>query len=107
MMKYKGYYGVVTYDEDAQILHGEVIGLRAVITFQADNARDIEKEFHTSVNVYLEWCKGREVKPDKEFSQVTFVLSSLKKHMPILQKEAALHGIILNQLVLDKIMNKR
>lgn len=61
MMKYKGYYGVVTYDEEAKILHGEVIGLRAIITFQTENARDIEKEFHTSVDVYLEWCKERDL----------------------------------------------
>ena len=58
-MKYKGYLGQVTYDEEAKIFHGEVIGLRAVITFQADNAKDIEKEFHASVDDYLAWCKER------------------------------------------------
>lgn len=61
MMKYKGYLGQVNYDPEAKILHGEVIGLRAVITFQAKNVKDIEKEFHNSVDDYLEWCKERGV----------------------------------------------
>ncbi len=106
MMKYKGYYGVVTYDEDAKILHGEVIGLRAVITFQADKAKDIEKEFHTSVDVYLEWCKERGVKPEKEFSGNLRIRLDKKTHSE-LAKEAALNGISLNKLVLDRIMNKK
>jgi predicted HicB family RNase H-like nuclease len=32
-MKYKGYTGVVEYDDDAHMFHGEVIGLKDVITF--------------------------------------------------------------------------
>jgi len=106
MMRYKGYYGVVTYDEEAKILHGEVIGLRTVITFQAENAKDIEKEFHTSVDVYLEWCKERGIKPEKEFSGNIRIRVDKKTHSALAQ-EAALHGISLNQLVLDKIMSKR
>lgn len=65
IMKYKGYAGQAEYDDEAKIFHGEVIGLRAVITFQADHAKDIEKEFHASVDDYLDWCKERNVTPEK------------------------------------------
>ena len=34
MMQYKGYTGKVEFDSEADIFHGEVIGLRDVITFQ-------------------------------------------------------------------------
>ncbi len=33
MLKYKGYTGVVQFDDEAMIFHGEVVGLRDVITF--------------------------------------------------------------------------
>lgn len=33
MMKYKGYVGEVTYDDKAKLFHGEVIGLKDIITF--------------------------------------------------------------------------
>ena len=32
-MKHKGYTGKVEFDDEAEIFHGEVIGLRDVITF--------------------------------------------------------------------------
>jgi predicted HicB family RNase H-like nuclease len=34
MMQYKGYSGKVEYDDDAEIFHGEVIGLRDVISIR-------------------------------------------------------------------------
>ena len=34
MMQYKGYTGKVEFDDEAEIFHGEVIGLRDVITCQ-------------------------------------------------------------------------
>ena len=34
MMQHKGYTGKVEFDDEAEIFHGEVIGLRDVITFQ-------------------------------------------------------------------------
>src|SRR5438270_6313866 len=68
MMQYKGYFGKVDYDDEAQILHGEVLGIKDVITFQADKASKIEKAFHESVDDYLAFCKERGEKPNKPFS---------------------------------------
>ena len=34
MMEYKGYIGMVEYDAEARIFHGDVINTRDVITFQ-------------------------------------------------------------------------
>lgn len=33
-MTHNGYEALVTYDEDAELFHGEVMNLRDVITFQ-------------------------------------------------------------------------
>ena len=68
MMRYKGYFGKVEYDDEARILHGEVLGIKDVITFQADKASKIEKAFHESVDDYLAFCKERGEKPNKPFS---------------------------------------
>jgi len=53
MMKYKGYIGLVDYDDDAKIFHGEIIGIKDVITFQGDSVKEIEKAFKDSVDDYL------------------------------------------------------
>ena len=68
MMKYKGYLGKVDFDDEAKLLHGQVVGLRDVITFQADDAKGIEKAFHDSVDDYLAFCADRGEKPEKEYS---------------------------------------
>jgi predicted HicB family RNase H-like nuclease len=68
MITYKGYLGRVEYDEQARILHGEVLGIRDVITFQADKASDIEAAFRESVDDYLAYCRTRGEEPDKPFS---------------------------------------
>ena len=56
-MKYKGYQGHVTYDDDAKIFHGEVVGLRDVITFQGDSVKELEHAFKDSIDEYLAFCK--------------------------------------------------
>lgn len=70
MMKYKGYIGNVEYDDKAKIFHGEIIGLRDVITFQGTNVNELEQAFKDSVDDYLEWCKQIGEKPEKAFSGI-------------------------------------
>jgi len=68
MMTYKGYCGVVQYDDEARIFHGEVINTRTVITFQGTTVDEIETSFRDSVDDYLDWCKERNKEPEKPFS---------------------------------------
>ncbi len=67
-LTYKGYIATVEYDTEERILYGHVIDLRDVITFQSDNAAEVEQEFHTSVDEYLAFCEEQGVEPAKPFS---------------------------------------
>lgn len=68
MMTYKGYIGHVTYDDEAKLLHGEVINIRDVVTFQGQSVDELEQAFHDSVDDYLEMCVEWGEAPDKPFS---------------------------------------
>lgn len=68
MMKYKGYTGHVEYDDDARIFHGEVLGIKDVVTFQGTTVDEIEQSFKDSVDDYLAFCKERGEDPDRPFS---------------------------------------
>ena len=68
MMKYKGYTGHVVYDDEAKIFHGEVLGIKDVITFQGTTVEELEQAFKDSVDDYLAFCKERGEKPEKPFS---------------------------------------
>jgi predicted HicB family RNase H-like nuclease len=68
MMEYKGYIGKVEVDDEAGILHGEVINIRDVITFEGSTVDEIHKAFRESVDDYLEFCAQRGETPEKPFS---------------------------------------
>lgn len=57
MLKYKGYVGKVEFEPEDRIFHGEVLGIRDVVTFQARAADQIEKAFRDSVDDYLSFLK--------------------------------------------------
>ncbi len=68
MMTYQGYRGAVRFDDEAGIFHGEVMGVRDVVTFQGRTVDEIKTAFHESVDDYLEFCASRGEAPDKPYS---------------------------------------
>ena len=68
MMQYKGYNGRVEFDDEADIFHGEVLGLRDVITFQGRTVDEVKQAFRDSVEDYLEYCAKRNEEPEKPFT---------------------------------------
>lgn len=83
MMKYKNYVGVVEFDDEAKIFHGEVINTRDVITFQGSSVRELEKAFKGSVDDYLAFCKERREEPEKPFAGRFIVRVSPTEHRQI------------------------
>jgi len=67
-MEYKGYEASIEIDEDARIFHGEVLHINDVITFQADCYDELEREFHASVDDYIEFCRINNRPPEKPYS---------------------------------------
>lgn len=90
-MNYKGYIGNVEYDDEAKIFAGTVISTKTVITFQGTSVEEIEKEFHASVDDYLDWCKQDGVEPEKPYSGRFNV-----RFLPELHQKAAIAAKKLN-----------
>ena len=68
MMQYKGYTGRVDFDDEADLFHGEVLGLRDVVTFQGRTVEEVKQAFRDSVDDYLEFCAKRGEQPEKPFT---------------------------------------
>jgi len=67
-MEYNGFIGIVEYDSDAKLFHGEVVNTRDVITFQGTSVEEIEVAFKDSIDDYISWCKEDGVEPEKPYS---------------------------------------
>ena len=68
MMEYKGYRASVTFDDEIEIFHGEVIDTRDVITFQGVSIEELKESFRGSVDEYLKFCAERGLDPGKPCS---------------------------------------
>ncbi len=68
MLKYKGYTGVVEYDDEGKIFTGEVLGIHDMITFQGRTPEELEASFRESVDLYLEMSERDGVEPQRPFS---------------------------------------
>jgi predicted HicB family RNase H-like nuclease len=95
---YKGYIGSLEFDSNDKILHGKILFIRDIITYEADSANDIENAFHEAVDDYLEDCKFLGVDPDKSLSGTFNVRVSPELHKEI-SKKSTLLDISLNQYV--------
>jgi predicted HicB family RNase H-like nuclease len=67
-MSYKGYDALVTYDEEAELFHGEVMNTRDVITFEGVSVGDLKQALADSIEDYLMFCNERGEEPEKPFS---------------------------------------
>ena len=105
MMEYKGYLGIVEFDAEARIFHGDIINTRDVITFQGTTVKEIEKAFKESIDDYIDWCKEEGVEPEKPYSGKFNIRLSpeLHRQIAILSKQ---RKVSLNTFVEKAIANE-
>ena len=80
-LKYKGYSSrPLTVDVTLGVFHGQVDGIRDVVSFEGKNAKEIVKAFHEAVDDYLEYCTSRGRDPEKPFSGKFIIRISPELH---------------------------
>jgi len=96
MLEYQGYLGKVEFDDDA--FHGEVVGIRDVVTFRGKSVDELRTAFQESVDEYLDFCAQRGEEPDKTCSGKFMVRISPDLHRKASMLASA-SGKSLNALV--------
>lgn len=66
-MEYNGYLGSVEFSEEDGMFFGKVMGIRALISYEGENAHDLVADFHAAVDDYLEMCKAQKIEPEKAY----------------------------------------
>lgn len=67
MMKYKGFYGSVHFDANTPIFYGKLEFIKALVSYEATNAKGIKKAFEEAVDDYLSFCKNEKITPESPF----------------------------------------
>jgi predicted HicB family RNase H-like nuclease len=101
-MTYNGYEGLVSYDEDAELFHGEVLNLRDVITFQGRSVEELKQALADSIEDYLAFCRERGEDPEKPYSGQFVVRVDPPLHRAVV-KAAKRDGVSLNKWVANTL----
>ncbi len=99
-IEYKEYIGTVEFSEEDGVFFGKVMGIRALISYEGTNARELVADFHAAVDDYLEVCQVEGKIPEKAYK------GSFNVRLPAeMHKQAALCAI-KNNLSLNKIVEQ-
>jgi len=97
-MEYKGYLGSVEFSEEDGVFYGKVMGIRALISYEGTNARELVEDFHGAVEDYLELCAAEGREPEKAYKGSFNVRISPELHKQAVIFAAA-HQMSLNSFV--------
>ena len=99
-LKYKDFVGVVGYSAEDEVFHGKIDGIDGLVTFEAENSKDLKKAFEGAVvDGYIAFCNLRKgINPYKSFTGTLNVRVKPELHKKAYQS-ALQRGISLNQVV--------
>lgn len=102
MLSYKSYVGRVEFDDEADVFHGEIIGIRDVITFQGQSVNEIRQAMEESVDDYLDMCNKHNKQPDKPFSGKLILRLNSELHRKI-ACAALREGKSINKWIMENL----
>ncbi|PIB39055.1 type II toxin-antitoxin system HicB family antitoxin [Maribacter sp. 4G9] len=79
-LKYKDYLGSVEFSADDGVLHGKIIGINDLVTYEGTSVVELRSEFEDAVEDYLQMCVDLEKEPNKFFKGVFNVRTSNETH---------------------------
>lgn len=97
-LKYKGYYTIVKYDSESNVLYGKIEDIDDLVTFECTETATVKAEFERAVDDYLDTCLELGKEPSKTYNGVFNVRVSPELHRQV-SYMAKKHGLTLNAFV--------
>lgn len=97
-IEYNGYIGTIEYSQEDKCFFGKIDMINDLITFEANNADELERNFQNSVDEYVTTCKQLGREPQKAFKGVFNVRTGSQLHMAAV-KNALKMGVSLNSYI--------
>ena len=104
-IEYKNYLGSVEFSEEDGLFFGKVLGIRALISYEGTNAKELINDFHGAVDDYLAMCEAENQEPERAYKGTFNVRVSPELHKQAVIYAMAQH-ISLNNLVETSLRNE-
>ena len=102
LMQYNGYYGSVHLDDGDLIFHGKIEFIRALISYEATDAKGLRKAFEEAVDDYLDMCTKQKIEAEKPFKGSLNIRlgSDLHRRVAIAAKQ---HHLTINKFITEML----
>lgn len=104
-LEYKGYLGTIEYSQEDGVLFGKVLGIKSLLSYEGETGKDLEVDFKSVVEDYLEDCTAAGKEAERSFK------GSFNVRIPSeLHKKAAIRAmeehVSLNNFVAESIRSR-
>ena len=103
-IEYNGYIGSIEYSPEDKCFFGKLEMIDDLVTFEATTAEELENNFRSAVDEYIQTCKELGREPQKTYKGVFNVRIDPQLHKKLYQ-EALKAGLSLNAFV-QKTLSK-
>ncbi len=103
-IEYKGYLGSVEFSEEDGLFYGKVMGIRSLISYEGETAKELLEDFHGAVDDYLETCVAEGRQPEVAYKGSFNVRISPELHKRLVVYATA-HQMSLNSYIEETLKN--
>jgi predicted HicB family RNase H-like nuclease len=104
-LTYKGYSGSIEASVEDGCLHGKLLFINDLITYEGETVPQLIESFHLAVDSYLHYCKSTGKPANKAFSGTFNVRIGPERHVSIAKKAVELGLAGVNEAVCAAIDN--
>lgn len=102
IIEYKGYIGSVEFSVEDEIFFGKVLGIRSLLSYEGETAKELISDFHEAVDEYLDMCESENKEPERAYKGSFNVRISPDLHKKLVVY-ALNHDMSLNKYV-EKVL---
>ncbi|MDY0227384.1 MAG: type II toxin-antitoxin system HicB family antitoxin [Desulfomicrobium apsheronum] len=104
-MAYNGYSALIEFDNECELLRGEILDINDTITFYANSVDKLKEAMKDAIDDYLEHCAEIGKKPEKPYSGKISLRMTSELHRNA-SNAATMRGQSINSFVIECIEKK-
>ena len=105
VVEYKGYTGSIEFSEEDMLFYGKVLGIRSLILYEGKDVESLLRDFHESIDFYLESCDLDGRKPEAPYKGTLSIRLGPELHHDAAVRAIAYHQS-LNSFIQDAVREK-
>ena len=67
-MEYKGYLGTAEYSSEDNILFGQIVGIKGLISYEGNSVEQLKADFEEAIDDYLIDCRESGIEPQHPYN---------------------------------------